>query len=106
MTDTHSTNPNSPTALPTTQLDDEMARITRWDFSPGASTGRHKHQWPYFVVMLTEGTLRINDGCTDKETQLSAGQSYRRPSGIEHDVINASPHAIAFVEIELKEPFA
>lgn len=91
-------------AIPTVQQDDESIRITRWDFAPGAATGWHSHGWPYFVVMLTEGILRVHDGKTETETALAAGQSYRRPSGIEHDVMNGSDHPIAFVEIEVKRP--
>ena len=40
------------------------------------------------------------------EVQLKAGQSYQRPAGIEHDVLNGSDHPIAFVEIEIKQPEA
>ncbi len=49
-------------ARPTVQQDDEAVRITRWDFEPGAVTGWHRHAWPYFVVMLLDGTLRVHDG--------------------------------------------
>lgn len=91
-------------ARPTVQVDDDVARITRWDFEPGAVTGWHAHGWPYFVVMLVDGTLRIHDGKTQTDVPLSAGQSYRRAAGVEHDVMNASPHPIAFVEIEVKRP--
>ncbi len=45
-------------AIPTVQVDDDTVRITRWDFPPGAVTGWHEHGWPYFVVMVTPGTLR------------------------------------------------
>lgn len=86
------------------QLDDEAARITRWDFEPGAATGWHRHGHPYFVVMLTDGTLRVDDGASVTETALLAGQSYRRPAGIEHDVMNGGGRPMAFVEIELKRP--
>ena len=89
-------------AKPTLQLDDEVCRITRWDFEPGAATGWHEHGWPYFVTMLIAGTLAIHDGEKVTVVPLAAGQSYRRPSGIRHDVMNASTHPIAFVEIELK----
>jgi hypothetical protein len=40
------------------------------------------------------------------EVRLAAGQSYQRPAGIEHDVLNGSDHPIAFVEIEIKRPEA
>lgn len=93
-------------AVPTIQQDDSTARITRWDFEPGAATGWHQHGWPYFVVMLTEGILRVHDGKAETDVPLKAGQSYMRPAGIEHDVMNASEHPIAFVEIEIKRPEA
>lgn len=89
-------------ARPTIQLDDDAARITRWDFEPGAVTGWHRHNWPYFVVMLVDGTLRIHDGAKVTDVPLKAGDSYRRAPGIEHDVMNGSSHPIAFVEIEIK----
>ena len=56
-------------AVPTLQQDDDIARITRWDFAPGAATGWHSHGWPYFVVPLTEAVLRIHDG--EKATDVS-----------------------------------
>lgn len=89
-------------ATPALQLDDDIARITRWDFAEGAATGWHRHDHPYFVVMLTDGILRVDNGTSVSETTLHAGDSYRRPVGIEHDVMNGSPHPIAFVEIEIK----
>jgi quercetin dioxygenase-like cupin family protein len=93
-------------AVPTVQEDNETVRITRWDFAPGAATGWHQHGWPYFVVMLTDGVLKLDSGSTQSEAVLAAGQSYMRPAGIEHDVMNGSPHPIAFIEIEIKRPDA
>lgn len=93
-------------AVPTVQQDDDVARITRWDFAPGAATGWHEHGFPYFVIMLQAGTLRIHDGTTVTEVPLAEGQSYRRPAGVRHDVMNGSPHPVAFVEIEIKQPEA
>ena len=91
-------------ATPTVQQDDATVRITRWDFDPGAVTGWHEHGWPYFVVMLMAGVLRLHDGSTVTDVALAQGQSYMRPAGIKHDVMNGSPHPIAFVEIEVKQP--
>ena len=89
-------------ARPTVQMDDAAVRITRWDFDPGAVTGWHEHGWPYFVVMLTDGILRIHNGETITDVPLTSGQSYRRLAGTKHDVMNASKHPIAFIEIEVK----
>ena len=91
-------------AVPTVQQDDDTLRITRWDFEPGAVTGWHQHGWPYFVVLLTDAVLKVHDGKAENATQLVAGQSYSRPAGVEHDVMNGSPHPIAFIEIEVKDP--
>lgn len=91
-------------AVPHLQQDDATLRITRWEFTPGAVTGWHEHGWPYFVVMLTAGTLRVHNGTEVTDVPLALGQSYMRPAGIKHDVMNASPHPISFVEIEVKQP--
>ena len=93
-------------AVPTTQRDDDDVRITRWDFAPGAVTGWHTHAWPYFVIMLTDGVLKIHNGTDVNGTALQAGQAYNRVAGIQHDVMNGSDHPIAFVEIEIKRPEA
>ena len=93
-------------AVPTIQRDDADARITRWDFPPGAATGWHTHHWPYFVVMLTDATMRIHNGADVSEARMAAGQAYTRPLGIEHDVMNGGEQPMAFVEIELKRPEA
>ena len=69
-------------ATPTVQQDDETIRITRWDFEPGAVTGWHEHGWPYFVVMLVAGTLRIHNGTDVSDVPLAQGQAYMRPAGI------------------------
>lgn len=91
-------------AVPSLQQDDAAVRITRWDFAPGAVTGWHEHGWPYFVIMLDAGTLRVHDGAEVSEVALQKGQSYMRPAGVKHDVMNGSPHPISFVEIEVKQP--
>jgi mannose-6-phosphate isomerase-like protein (cupin superfamily) len=92
-------------AVPTVQQEDATARVTRWDFAPGAATGWHTHGFPYFVVLLTDALLKIEaaDGSLS-EVPLKAGDCYRRPEGIEHDVMNGSAHPIAFIEIEIKRP--
>src|SRR3954453_22539710 len=85
-------------AVPTVQQDDATVRITRWDFAPGAATGWHTHGWPYFVVLLTDAVMKIEVGGGVTETRLTAGQSYQRPPGIDHNVMNGSHQPMAFVE--------
>ena len=91
-------------AQPTVLHDDKTARITRWDFTPGAATGTHTHGLPYFVVMLTPAKLRAKANGEISEHILDAGTSYMRAAGMEHDIQNGSEHDIAFIEIEIKTP--
>jgi mannose-6-phosphate isomerase-like protein (cupin superfamily) len=89
-------------AIPTVQRDDEEVRITRWDFTPGAVTGWHNHGWPYFVVMLTDALMRVHDGENVTDIPRQAGESYMRPAGAQHDVMNGGNVPMAFIEIEIK----
>lgn len=93
-------------AVPTLQTEDENVRITRWDFAPGAVTGWHEHGWPYFVVMITDGTMRVHDGERVVDVPRKAGDTYQRPAGVRHDVMNGGAAPMAFVEIEIKRPEA
>ena len=90
-------------ATSTVQVDNERTRVTEWRFAPGAATGYHKHQYDYVVVPQTTGRLKLigPDG-QENIAELTAGQSYFRNAGVEHDVINASEHEFVFVEIEFK----
>jgi len=87
----------------TVQIDDEHVRVVRWDFNPGAETGWHRHGFLYVVVPVTDGSLLIElpDGTT-ATAALKAGQSYARPAGVEHNVVNAGPAPLSFVETEIK----
>lgn len=95
--------PASPSsAVATVQVDNQRVRVTEWRFAPGAATGWHRHDHDYVIVPLISGHLRIDSGSLETMSELVAGQSYFRHAPIEHDVINASHHEIAFIEIELK----
>jgi quercetin dioxygenase-like cupin family protein len=89
-------------AQSTVQLDNEDFRITRWDFPPGAVTGWHSHGWPYCVVMLTDAEMCVHDGKNITKIPRKAGDSYIRPAGVQHDVMNGGTEPMAFVEVEFK----
>ncbi len=90
-------------AVATIMQDDATVRVTRWDFSPGAETGWHRHGLGYVVVPVTDGTLLLElPGGATTQANLTAGVSYTRDAGVEHNVVNAGAAALAFVEIELK----
>ena len=82
--------------------ENERVIITEWRLPPGAETGWHRHAHDYVVVCLTGGKLLAETGNGNVETELSFGQSYARPAGVEHNIVNPSPGEFRFIEIELK----
>jgi quercetin dioxygenase-like cupin family protein len=90
-------------AAGTVQLDTEHVRVTRWDFNPGAETGWHRHGWLYVVVPVTDGTLLLElPGGATATAELRAGMAYARDAGVEHNVVNAGPGPLTFLETEVK----
>lgn len=89
-------------AVSTLLADDKRARITRWDFEPGATTGWHEHAMDYAVVMMTDAVMAYEVDGVVTRTEMKAGHSYIRPAGIKHDVMNDGPAPMAFIEIEMK----
>jgi beta-alanine degradation protein BauB len=53
---------------------------------------------------MTTGKLKLFDGQQNSLAELAAGQSYYRPIGVEHNVINANDYEFTFVEVEFKTP--
>jgi quercetin dioxygenase-like cupin family protein len=94
-----------PSAVATVQIDDALVRVTEWRFAPGATTGWHRHEYPYVVVPMTTGRLAITGaGGAATTAELVAGRSYARAAGVEHDVQNANAFEFVFIEIEIKGP--
>ena len=83
-------------------VETERVIVTEWRFAPGAETGWHRHGHDYVVVCLTAGTLLAETATGNVETKLQFGQSYARPLGVEHNIVNAGTDEFAFVEVELK----
>ena len=95
--------PTSPLpAVATVQLDNERVRVTEWRFAPGAATGWHRHDHDYVIVPMTTGRLRIDTGASEVVAELVLGQSYFRQAPVEHNVLNANPYELAFIELEMK----
>jgi len=92
-----------PAATPTTMVDNDRVRVTRWAFAPGAATGWHVHEMDYVITPVVGSNVTIVDA-DGKETAfvMEPGVSYFRNAGVAHDVINAGPGDLVFVETELK----
>lgn len=91
-----------PQATATLQVDDARVRVFRYDFAPGAETGHHRHGHDYVIVPVTDGELLIEHAGGESRATLTAGVSYRRDLGVEHNVINAGSQPLTFIEVELK----
>jgi quercetin dioxygenase-like cupin family protein len=91
-----------PAAVPTVQIDNEHVKVTEWRFAPGAETGWHRHGMYYVVVPQTTGELLLETVSGPVTSKLTAGVSYARPVGVEHNVVNPGTAEFVFVEIELK----
>lgn len=90
------------TAQSTLQLENDRVRVTEWRFAPGATTGWHRHEFDYVVVPMTTGKLLLKEPDGERIAELTAGISYARETGVEHDVINANDFEFVFVEVEIK----
>jgi quercetin dioxygenase-like cupin family protein len=90
-------------ASPEQQADNDLTRVTKWSFAPGAETGLHVHGMDYVVVPLLDGQLKlVSPEGEETFADLKAGQSYFRKAGVHHNVINPNAYDFAFVEIEFK----
>lgn len=92
-----------PPAVPTVLLDDAVARITRWDFEPGADTRHHIHGLGYVVVPMTDCQFLLEEAAGDRRVDIAKGAAYRREAGVEHNVVNAGSEPMSFIEIEYKQ---
>jgi beta-alanine degradation protein BauB len=91
-----------PRASGTPLEETERVRITEWRLAPGGETGWHRHEHDYVVVCLTAGRLLAETADGNVETALRFGQTYARPAGVEHNIVNPDGGEFAFIEIELK----
>ena len=91
-------------AVQTKKHEDDRVCVSEWRFAPGSATGWHRHAFDYVVVPMTTGRLLIETkpGEEDFYRDLSAGDPYTGPAGVEHDVINDSYQEVVFIEIEFK----
>lgn len=92
-----------PPCTATQLIDDARVRVTRFDFSPGAETGWHKHAYDYVIAAVTDCHMLLEDpGGTSRKVLVPAGTAYRRMEGVEHNVVNDGAAVMTFIEVELK----
>lgn len=83
------------------QIDNGIFRVIRWTIGPNDAIPMHVHEHEYVVVPLVNATMHaINSDGSEIAVDLRAGQSYTRPAGATHTVVNRGEEAIMFVEVE------
>ena len=84
------------------QLENEHFRVTKWTINPGGVIPMHVHEHEYVVVPMVTDTMHVtNADGSEIVAELTAGASYTRPAGSEHQVENrVSSAPVVFVEIE------
>lgn len=88
-------------AVGETQIDNGVFRVTKWTIEPGDAIPMHVHELPYVVVPLVDDEMHvINADGSELVAQIRSGDSYTRPAGAEHTVVNRGDNTIEFVEIE------
>ncbi len=91
-----------PKATSIVHIAEPHVRVTEWRFAPEAETGWHVHGHDYVVVPLADGALLLEEPDGARRTvPMRAHAPYARPAGVSHNVVNASGHDCAFLEIEL-----
>ena len=80
----------------------ERVIITEWRLAAGAETGWHRHAHDYIVVCLTAGQLTAETKDGNLVNNLAMGQTYSRPVGVEHNIVNTGAADFAVIEVELK----
>jgi quercetin dioxygenase-like cupin family protein len=93
-----------PRAEATLLMENDLVKVWRYDFAPGAETGWHVHGHEYVITTITDCTFHLElPGGGTADTLVMAGCAYSRPKGTEHNVINGGDAPMIFVEVELKQ---
>lgn len=91
-----------PPAKATVLIDEPHVRVIEYRFAPDAETGWHTHGHDYVVVPMMDGALTLEEpGGVVRTVPMKQHAPYQRRAGVEHNVINASGHEYAFLEVEL-----
>lgn len=91
-----------PQAVATVKIDEPGVRVIEYRFAPGAETGWHVHGHDYVVVPLLDGALLLEEpGGVSRTVPMTRHAPYARAAGVEHNVVNASGHEYAFLEVEI-----
>ena len=83
------------------QIENNRTRVTRYRLPPGGTTGPHRHDHDYVIVPVVSGRLRVVSDGRETLADLTAGVTYFRRAGVEHEVFNGGEREIVFVEVEM-----
>lgn len=92
-----------PAAVVVQLVDDQLVRVTRFEFTAGAETGWHTHAMDYVIMAVTDCQMQLEDPDGQvRNVLVPAGAAYRRDAGVLHNLINTGAVPMVFVEVEIR----
>ena len=92
-----------PAAVVVQLVDDQLVRVTRFEFTAGAETGSHTHAMDYVITAVTDCQMHLeNPDGQVLNVLVHAGVACRRDAGVQHNVLNTGAVPMVFVEVEIK----
>ena len=92
-----------PAAVVVQLVDDQLVRVTRFEFLAGAETGGHTHAMDYVITAVTNCQMQLEDPDGQvRNVLVPAGAAYRRDAGVLHNLINTGAVPMVFVEVEIR----
>jgi quercetin dioxygenase-like cupin family protein len=92
-----------PAAVVVQLVDDQLVRVTRFEFTAGAETGWHTHVMDYVITAVTDCQMQLEDPDGQvRNVLVPAGAAYRRDAGVLHNVIDTGADPMVFVEVEIR----
>ena len=85
-------------------LENNVFKITKWEFLPNQETGWHTHEMDYVVMPLRDGKLKIvSDDLSVNIVSVFTDNPYFKKAGIHHNVISDNEDYFSFLEMEFKK---
>ncbi len=84
-------------------LENNLFKITRWEFESNQETGWHTHEMDYIVLPLKDGNLKIvSKDLKEEIVKVEIDKPYFKKAGVYHNVISHNLNFFSFLEIEFK----
>ena len=85
-------------------MENNVFKITKWEFLPSQETGWHTHHMDYIVLPLVNGQLKIiSEDFSSNIVDVYTDKPYFKKAGVYHNVISHNENYFSFIEMEFKQ---